>query len=636
MRRWVIGICALVAACGGGTRSPDTAQSVATQNARPPGEHALELANGEFPEGVTVWARVRSPAKDFPAIARLGIADDNAKTAFENPAFVVATFVGQRIARAVDFEAPMDVLLADGGMSNASIALRPIQGSVPAELDRKELESGRFLLEPKGNSAAQFQRCELWRTPSSGERIVCAADEERVVASARFLLARSESAPLRSSFRLEFSGKLLREGMQKRMAEKRREAGRESSAENLGGRFVESIVAGIRSLITELDIGKSGVEGSLEFTFKGSGVASNLASWFGPERARAVPDAFFKVPEDSELALIFAGVEHRTGEAPMRAFLREFLDAVWADVEITEQERQDYESATFAVLPNDGRSVLAFGHDIERARELGERVEAAESRGKKPNALELARLDEALAGWALIGVEADPARFLEELRRALELYQKPAPPKKKPGTQGASGGADDPKLTRSKVKIAPKTPADLPKGSLHAVDEIRPNPDYRPPPDGSKPVPIPHDVHIVAVPDGSVVWISIARDEKVAVARARAQLATKRGGSGLNAELRRRFGNRTVMSASLTFGGLNTLELDGETPASRSDSSVVLARLLALPNRGRTPIPAWVDVTRVGAGDAWSVKVQSNVSLPALLDIVKWYRSSDAVVGERQ
>jgi hypothetical protein len=581
------------------------------------------------------WVRIRSPATDLPALARLGIADDNVKTVLENPRFVASTLVGERVARVIDLEAPMDLLFAEGGLPNATVAFRPSQASASPELDRKELAAGRFLLE-KGNSKGQLQRCELWQSASSGERIVCATDEERIAASAGFFLTRAESSPKSASFRAEILGKLLREGMQKSMKERGSDGGPDSAAGRFGKSWVESIVAGMDSMSAEVDIGKSHIDAALEFTFEGSGTAENLASWFAPERARAVPDAFFELPGDSELAFAFAGVEHQSGEGAARAFLRGAFEAFAEDVEVSESERNDLENVSFAVLPDDGRFVLALGHDLERSRDLAERVESAENRGKKPSAQDLARLDEALAGWALVGVEADASRYLESLRRAVEVYQRPAPSKKKSGTPGAPGSSDDTSPTRIHLRAVAKPPPDLPKGSFHAVNEVRPNPDYRPPADGSKPIPLSHDTHIVAVPDGAVVWISLARDEKVARARARAQLGKNRGGPGAFAELRGRFGKRTVATATMTLGGIAAVELDGETPASRSEASIVLARLGVLPNRGRTTIPTWVDVTRGGAGDAWSVTMSGTVPLPALVDIVKWFRSSESVVGERQ
>jgi hypothetical protein len=144
-------------------------------------------------------------------------------------------------------------------------------------------------------------------------------------------------------------------------------------------------------------------------------------------------------------------------------------------------------------------------------------------------------------------------------------------------------------------------------------------------------------MHVIAVADGERVWLSMALDEKVAVSLARAQLKRSRAGGGdAFAELRRLSGNRAVASGAWSVGGLVALALGGESPAARSESSILLARLSSLPNRGRTLAPTWIEVARVGKGEAWSIKLESRVPLQAIADTIGWFRSSESVVGERQ
>jgi hypothetical protein len=640
MRRWVVG-CAwlLVGACGGAPRASDTPGTLAPETSA---EQTAELGGptkGEFPAGTIVWIRIRSPARDLPALARLDFAEPEVKTVLENPLFVLSTLLGEPVARAVDPGEPVDVLYGTSE-ETMTMAFRPSKDAANAELARKELANGRWLLEPKGNSGAKLQRCELWRA-SSVERIVCGADAQTVVASAPFFFGKAAGVPSDSSFRMELSGREFWSVMLERMrrdVENWSDDPEERAGAELANGWIRDFVGGNRSLVLELDVEKSAVELGLELTFTGTGTASNLAAWFGPERVRTIPEAFWKLPKDSELVLAFGGVEHGTGTKAARTLLHEFFDKVCAELEVSESEQRDLEVASFGALPDDGRFVFAVGHDLERARELRERLESLEEKAKKPVASELERFDETLAGFVLIGVETESSAYLDSLRHAVELFEKPAASKKKPGAPGGSGGSGeriDP--TTSHLKIVAKPLRDLPKSSLHIVDEVRPNPDYQPPPDDSRPVPLPHDMHVVAVADGPRVWLSMALDEKVAVSLSRAQLQRSRAGGGDSyAELKRLGGNRAVASGAWSVGGLVALDFDGSSPATRSESGILLTRLSLLPNRGRTPVPTWVEVARVGKGEAWSIKLQSRVPFPAVADVVAWFRSSESIIGQRQ
>jgi hypothetical protein len=580
------------------------------------------------------WLRVRSFARDLPALARFDLATDEVKTVLENPRFLVVTLIGEEITRFVDLDAPVDLLLAGRDPLEATLGLRPTQEFAKSTaLPRREVEPGRFRLEPAERSDVVVKHCELWESASAGDRIVCGPSEHEVVRSAGFFFGRaaglSRGGP---AFRVELSGRAFWASVLEEVERDQRELGgapHERAGAELGMRWAREIFGGNRALVAELDLVQSDAELGFELVYDGEGAATALKAWFGSDRPRALPDAFSKLPGDSELTFGFAGVEPGSATEMLREQLREFTAAGSEGFEIRERDRRDVEEVTFDAMPTDGRFALALGHDRESIRELSARIEAAEEADKVPTPKDMTSLAAALAGWALVGIEAEPNAYLKNLRRLVEVYERPFP-KKKPG--GVGGAAGQPEGSRrplsTHLELATKPLPNLPKGSLHVVVTLRPNPEYKPPPDDPPPVPLPHDVHVVVVPEGPRIWIAMARDEKVAAARARAQLGSKKGGGAATAKLE---GSRTVAAASLTLGGLVGASLGGDTEEERKASRISLAELAALPNRGRTRIPARLEVVPHADGTAWSVALRGRVSLAAIKDIVAMLEESEVV-----
>jgi hypothetical protein len=574
------------------------------------------------------WLRVRSLARDFPALARLDLAPDEVKTALENPGFVVVALVGEEIARFVDLDAPVDLLLSDRDPLEATLALRPTRELAKnTALPRREVAPGRFRLEPPERSYMEAKHCELWESASAGDRIVCGPSEHQVVQSAAFFFGRAASLPRGGpAFRAELSGRAVWVPVLEEVEREQRELGgapNERAGSELGMRWARELLSGNRALVLELDLVGSEAELGFELVYEGEGPATALKAWFGSDRARALPDAFSKLPGDSELTFGFAGMDPGSATESLRERLREFATAVTAEFEIPESDRLDLERVTFEAMPTNGRFVLALGHDRGSIRELTARVDAAEAANKVPAPKDMTSLAAALAGWALVGIEADPKVYLENFRRLVEVYGRPFA--KKPG--GAGGTTAQPQANRrphvTHIELATKALPNLPKGSVHAVVTARPNPEYKAPPDAPS-IPLPHDVHVVVVPDGSQVWMAIARNEKVAAARARAQLGSKKGGATAGAKLA---GNRTVAAASFTLSGLVGMSLGGDTPEERKASRLSLGDLEALPNRGRTKFPMRIEVVPHDDGTAWSVALRGRVPLPTMEDIVAFLES---------
>ncbi len=641
MRRRVVSLCLLLAACGGGPRAPE-APAAAESKARAASVSAPsgELATSELPTDSVFWLRVRSMTRDLPALARFDLTSDEVKTVLENPRFLAVALIGEEIARWVDLDAPVDILLGASEPYEATFALRPNQDFAKgADVRRHELEPGRFRLEPAERSNVDAKHCELWESATAGDRILCAPNEQRVVRSAAFFFGRAASASNGGpAFRAEVSGRALWTSVLEEVEHDQQDLGgapNERAGAELGMRWARALFGGNRALVAELDLVQSEAELGFELVFEGEGPASTLKRWFGSDRPRALPGAFSKLPGDSELTFGYAGTDPGSATESIKERLREFSAAGSSGYEITERDRQDVEAVTFEALPPDGRFALALGHDKESVRQLLGRTEAAEDAGKDPAAKDVTNLASALAGWALVGIEADPNAYVKNLRRLVEVYERPFP-KKKPGGSSAANAAGVVDESRRPllvhVEVSKKALPNVPKGSLHLVVTERPNPDYKPPPDGSKPAPLPHDVHVVVVPEGGAVWIGIARDEKVAAARARAQLGSKKGGAA-GVVPSPGAGNRTVAAASLTLGGLVEVGLDGDTPEARDASSTALAKLAALPSRGRTKILARVDVVPHEDGTTWSVVLRGRVSLPAIKDIVALLSESESVVG---
>jgi len=332
-----------------------------------------------------------------------------------------------------------------------------------------------------------------------------------------------------------------------------------------------------------------------------------------------VPDALWRLPADSELAFYSEGADKEPLRKAWAAWAPGFLQGISLDDVVTPAQMSELEQALESTMFRGGAWELAYGQDLTRSAEaLDEGAKRLPSGTPKPSKLEpeLARVNDQLGGWFLLGLEDDPRVLLDSLRHGLTVGNKPLKRRK-----DAPPDVPSPSEGRTR-EAALKNPGALPPGAVHFVYQSRPNKKYVPPADGTKPTPPPATLHLIAVPDGSQLWISAAHDEASASNRLRALLAAEPNKElGADAALR---GLATTPPSALgfaTIAGFVGLSLSANSPKDLLDSKKTLSNVLFIPGKGETRMPVWVTAD---GGGATPRRVSLNVRLPpaAIADLL--------------
>jgi len=599
------------------------------------------------PNGVLFWVRVPAPGRDIPLLGTLlGVGS------MFDPSEVANSKLGPALSRAIDLSKPVDLTtsgLDDGPMRVALAAgiadLDTFVSHVSADFEVAHESQGRFRLVPKAKPSPGALACELWHAgPPVGARLICATQAELIEQQGAFLMAAARTNVDRSNVHAELPGKAVQDLLRKSSAQ---QASKHRAAEDsayaagqaMGEQWISDWARDSSGFSWDLTLRRDSLELSQEMGF------SRSDSWFSTALAgrvaatKAVPDAFWRLPNDSDAALYFEGAEPE----PMRRQAASLIHALRVAMDSNDEfesppdKLDQFEHTLARLILRGGAFELAYGRDLNQAaRALDEAAERAADRGPRSGSLDpaLKKAQAQLGAWCLLGIEDDSRAYLQALRDALCFATDKTQAPRKKGAKPSSPSSSS--WTFGEVPLAAS--AGLPAEALHFVGRSEPNAKYLA--SKAKPAaPAPSAYHLIAAPDSAQhLWLAIASDEALALAKLRALLSPEPAKTlGASDELRQLAKQPVAGLGFATLAGLNAFDLSAESKDQVRTSRNVLRQLWGLPKHGSTRMPLWITRTQGSAGQrriAYNVRFTPD----AIADLLAIFMGpgSDAEVVESE
>jgi hypothetical protein len=596
--------------CGGA--QPGGAQAVAPDAVGAASRGELAEVPPEVGKGM--WLRVASPVRDLPILAQLLPVEENVLVLLGNPERSLMILAGDKVAAAVDLSQPLDAMAgvgpADEGKFALAFAARP---DAREQLSLRRVARGRHVIEdPTGR---MFTACELWELPPpTGARVVCGGSG----AALRELgpdLVHDTTKRTSSAFHFELGGRAYRALLKQSLAEQAAEDAALPAAERTGaelGRKWTATLLGGERVGFDLTLGARSVEMAVEIGFRSVEDPMFAAFLASAATAESLPHAYAALPEDSHIRGALAGLDAATGRSLRDEGVLQMITALEEEMVITPAQRVELERASTAVVPERLRGVFAVGQDLDAAKRLLAAPDKAGPASKE--------LEQAMGGWTIVGVEADPNVYLPAMREFVKVANYRFPDKATASSGTGSGGPMLPPPSRrsaSTLKLRP-VPKGLPAGAMHLVDEVRPNPLYKPAP-GAPPPLRPYDSHVLVLPDGPLVWIVVARKEADALARAKQVLEKSAQKSAAPPP------KGAVLTGELSLAGTIAQTIEVETLSQRDEARATFRRLTELPAGGRTGIPLSLHVVAEPSGAEKGYVLRAVGQLPAAV-VTDWLR----------
>ena len=590
------------------------------------------------PSGVLFWLRVPAPGRDIPLLATLlGVGSFD-------PSEVASGKLGQALSRAVDLSKPVDLTtsgLDDGPMRVALAAgiidLDTFLGQVSDEFDVVHKSQGRWQLVPKAKARPGAFGCELWHAARPvGARLICATRAELIEQQGEFLMAAARTRVDRSNVHAELPGKAAQDLLRQSSAQQasKRDAAEDSAyaaGQAMGEQWISDWVRDSSGFSWDLTLRRDSLELSQEMGF------SRSDSWFSTALAgrvglaKAVPDAFWQLPNDSDAALYFEGAEPEPMRRQAASLIHELRVAMDTNDEFESppEKLDQFEHTLTRLSLRGGAFELAYGRDLNRAaRALDEAEGHAADRGPRSGSLDpaLKKAQAQLGAWGLLGIEDDSRAYLQALRDALRFAtdktQYPRKKSEKPPSPSPSS------WYFGEVPLAAS--AGLPADALHFVVRSEPNPKYLA--SKAKPAaPAPSAYHVIAVPDAAQhLWLAVASDEALALAKLRALLSPEPAKTlGASAELRQLAKQPLAGLGFVTLAALNGFGLTAESKDKVRSSRNVLKQLWGLPKRGSTRMPIWITRAQ-GSGGQRRIAYDVRFTPDAIADLLAIFMEPDS------
>jgi hypothetical protein len=343
-----------------------------------------------------------------------------------------------------------------------------------------------------------------------------------------------------------------------------------------------------------------------------------------PEHAGAPPAAFWKLPADADFAFFHGGIDAADFEHP-RDHLADIVGAALAKEGLGDADRKALRDATahaldLLTLPSE----YAKGLDVDAAEKAVTLAHAAEagSNGARDEAVRVAA--EKMAGWLVVGLQAPAAKVAATEKEWAVAWGRPGVVK-----WARAKGGDVPAPL---VRMAPLPKGIAGKDAAHLeIIVSSPRLDAAGEGDGEKKGKKaspgrPLVLHALLVPDGGSSWLVFAADEALAVAKAKALVAT-----GPNA-LASRPGLASMKDAKMNAGGFVSARAFtvGDVfswtlnPPWGKLGRDPLAGIASAPDQAMTPIPVQLTTEAASAGSpAGTFVATMTVPKTAIASIVR-------------
>lgn len=529
------------------------------------------------------------------------------------------------VGRLLVYDAPVEfaVALDTKGLGNfpqpfavASIGLSSVEGTV--EFAKRQGHSVRMLRPgtyriTKGESPVCAVAAAAGKAPA---RLVCGDRQEDVDALLAYATRGLPSENLgKSDLHIEVRGEPLRRRYGKELRQLKTMAAPFVMSElSLDSpRFDRALADAVHGLSDEIlalvdDVDRIGIDATLDkkggmadatiaMKFKGKSSWTVQTMLDAQKRAKGAPEAFWKLPKDSEMATFGVGANAKRYEA-IRKTLAELMDGALEKEKVPRNVRDQISDLLLETWTTEGDVVYAHSEVS---------APAAASSGMRE------RIRSQL-GWYVVGLEEKPAKYKAYLDRLVNLYND-AQLRQVLDKRLKVKPADLPKLT-SRAARGPGMPVgttiyelNLPSAFFDKMDPVPPMPP------GAKPMKrapaAALSVVLVLMPDGDRSWLGLSADEKALMA----QLAAVKKGESTLAQ---RDGLGALKAAKGVSGGYLTLgnfvrSVANGMKEAQLDADIGKA-MAKMPNHGETPMLMWTTVSDGAAPDVvWTFRVPKAV-----------------------
>jgi hypothetical protein len=649
----------LSSSCGGAPAAPQ-APAAAVASAAPVVLGAPDVGAVADPSSLFLFGRLAKPS------ATLATLRDWSKLPMPQADDISEFLTGEAVGMLVDIDEPVDfaIGLVGSGMrlrnrSAVSVALKDADRAKAVLGERFKLvpgEGGALLMQGlprrgdprdgEGGEGAtggdgEQRSCEI--APAFGPsptRLVCGWGTKALAELGPWLTRTATRAATQSELHVELRMLPLRQAIapQKRLivallagllGSQIGLPGARAPALSVCGDLVDFLLDADSAAI-DVRFGDAGatVTANTKLSTMASTVA-RLATAF-PERNGPAPDAFWRLPADTDFALFERGIDDAALARGRDLALKMVADAL-GEYGLKERDRAPIVDA-LSQLATSAPLIYASGLDVEAAKKSLSAVKVLRG-GVDPTGLSAAELAsaEALLGWRVLEIDEPSTRWtsaLKDLGLALGSPAVVAAYRAKAGAYPANRGAA-PAIRSAPI---PGGVTGLAAAALHDVLEVYPIDSAAPAatpvgsPGAARSIPAaprrPFELHVFVVPDGARTWVGLGGDEVLVASKLSAAMGAggeKIARAGLLVESNVGAGGiltlRGLIGAAMPFASLlasppTLLESLEEPAALRDAGRSALVFSVAHPPSTPTTVTLSLHVPRAAVEDVVAVVVR--------------------------
>lgn len=632
-------LLAALAGCSPPEAAPPVTPTIAVAETRAPdGPPEPEAEAAPEPADLLGVVRVGSPLRELAAWRDLLPAHTVFGQLASHGAAAVAMSVLGSLGEHVDVGAPLDVAIldeSDGGGPPfvASVVLRDAgeaQRKAAADFEFVPLPDGSVAVKPRRGAknvglVARFElACAILRGGAPrAAHLVCAGDRERLAQAGPYLARTVALEPAGDGLQVEIPEAALGRKLAAYTAGDEDGDDGDDAADGAmdrshaaGRRMAKALVGQFAGDFSKIALGASaspsGVAIGLDLRFRS--LRSPLSVALVGTRGQGVPDTFWKMPADADLALYFPGAPPAT--------LRGAFEPIWTELGEILPDDDGVQRETWRAFASRMKDLFFTGGPLLVAHGPAAAPAKAPARAADPKKQHQAARA-AAAGWTLFGAPEPASKWVTGLQGLLTLDEK-AGSKKAGGAKGGAGAtkkkAHRDRSTYRVLKIAASEK--LPAGSLHFVIRTTPEPGYTPAAGGEPPLEAAYEEHVFVAGSEEHTWIALSENEALARAKVREALAPDGAGLAGRAELAPIRALPPGGVGFVTLRGVLALDDGADTPAQLAAAQAEQQALAALPSAGLAPM--FVSSSPVQEGEGASLRIGGALSIAAALDLIRW------------
>lgn len=501
-----------------------------------------------------------------------------------------------------------------------------------ADFDLRDGADGTLFVTPRKNArragvlAKMGVECRVFPGGEALQHhLVCGGDPEDISAAGPYLARNVSRKPVTPGMTYDVPESVvtrLLAGVQQDAEAKLTPSADEATlaGRRIGFKWTKEFVQDFASFSMNLSGNGNGLAIGADFQMRS--VKSPLSLWAIGAPPKPAPAIFWSIPRDADLAI---GLPGASREAVQKAT----GSAFWADLKATMPS--SFAPDVTEGLGNELAKLLLTGGPMV----IAHGPNAPPPSGSKPPADPAKRystLRAAAAGWALAGMPEPASKWTASVREIVRLLKKPlltspgspgatAPPS---GTSTRANGPDTQRENSVISEVPVRANEDLPKGTIHVVDDVKPNPAFRTEKDPKhrKPLEGPYQNHLYIGGNDDVVWIVFSENEALARVKLHEAMTGDAGTLKARQELTPL---KSLPPGGIGFGtmlGVMRLFGDSESTDEIVSHVGVLSAISQLPSAGSLPVFLSITSTPEGKQGGVMARVTAAASLPAATDVV--------------